>query len=130
MLREEGLNRTRIVPASKDIHERLGYRYTDAEWAEWAPRCAPWPATLRKPTGCSTTATSITPRSTPSSLPPRSRPDAHWVPRLHRNEFFIGAHIYTRSECSLTFSRPCQRSLRRLFHLPGRKSERRLFVAM
>jgi hypothetical protein len=23
---------------SKDIHERFGYRYTDAELAEWAPK--------------------------------------------------------------------------------------------
>jgi uncharacterized protein YecE (DUF72 family) len=25
---------------SKDIHERFGYRYTDAELAEWAPKVA------------------------------------------------------------------------------------------
>jgi hypothetical protein len=33
---------------SKDIRERFGYRYTEAELEEWAPKVrAPWPATPR-----------------------------------------------------------------------------------
>jgi uncharacterized protein YecE (DUF72 family) len=61
---------------SRDIHERFGCRYTDAELAEWAPKVrAPWPATPNKPTCCSTTATATTPRPTPGSSPPCSTPD-------------------------------------------------------
>jgi Protein of unknown function DUF72 len=54
---------------SKDIHERFGYQYTEAEPQEWYPRCAPWPAMLRTSTCCSTTATATTPTSTPSGSP-------------------------------------------------------------
>ena len=60
---------------SKDIHERFGYRYTEAELAEWAPKIAPWPTRRPAPTCCSTTATATTPRSTPSNSPPCSNPD-------------------------------------------------------
>jgi uncharacterized protein YecE (DUF72 family) len=55
---------------SKDIHERFGYRYTEAELKEWRPRCAPWPATPRTPTCCSTTVTATTPRPTPNNWLP------------------------------------------------------------
>ena len=106
---------------SRDIHERFGYRYTDAELTEWAPRVRALPEDTALTSCCSTFATATTPTSSPYSSP-----DAHRGARRHRSKFFIGTHIYARSECSLTLSRTCRRSPQGLSHLPRRKSDRRL----
>src|SRR5262249_59408698 len=68
------------------------------------------------------------PKPTPSSSPPCSSPDAYPAPGLTEMSSSSAHPSIREAECSLTHSRPCQRSPRKLPHLSSRKSDRRLFA--
>ena len=91
---------------SRDITERFGYRYTDAEPTEWAPRMRALTEDTALTHVLFNTCDRDNAQATPTSAP-YSSPETHRGARRHRSKFFIGTHMRLGPEGGSPATTPC-----------------------